>query len=125
MEKAHKKLKVYNESLKLAKQVYEETKNLPKEEKFGLVQQMRRCAVSILSNLAEGSARQGNKEAIQFLSIARGSISELDAQIQLCQELNFFRPSTISHLTSTLDTVDALLNGLIRYRKNNRQKTNG
>ena len=117
MEKAHKKLKVWQETIQLVKMIYLETKKLPKEEKWGLVQQMRRSAVSILSNIAEGCARQGNKEGIQFLTIARGSISELDAQIEICLALKFFEPSSVSRLTSTLETVESLLSGLIRYRR--------
>ena len=65
------------------------------------------------------------RSAIQFFSIARGSISELDAQIDLCCELNYLEPSTVSRLTSTLDTVDALLNGLIKYRRNTGVRANG
>ncbi len=117
MEKSHKKLRVYNEAMRLAKAVYSETGKLPSEEKFGLGQQMRRCSVSIVSNLAEGAARKGDKESLQFFNIARGSVSELDAQVQLCEELGYFEAETIARIVPVLETVDALLNGLIRYRK--------
>jgi four helix bundle protein len=117
MEKAHKALKVYSEAMELAKAAYKETAKLPEEEKFGLISQMRRCAVSVLSNIAEGAARHGNKEGLQFFNIARGSVSELDAQIELCTELGYFDISTAKLLTTKLDRVESLLSGLIRYRK--------
>ncbi len=76
--KTHKDLEVWKQAIELSKQVYELTRTYPKEEMFGLVSQMRRAAVSIASNIAEGAARQCNKEFVQFLYIAVGSASELD-----------------------------------------------
>ncbi len=116
MEKAHKRLDVWLEAISLVKMVYLETQNMPIDELYGLTSQMRRAAVSIPSNIAEGAARKGGKESAQFFNIARGSISELDTQIILCTELKLLGPSAVSHLTSTLEKVDSLLNGLIRYR---------
>ena len=121
MEKAHKKLKVWKEAINLVKTIYSETRHLPKEEHFGLMSQMRRSAVSIPSNIAEGAARRSLKESIQFFTIARGSISELDTQLIICRKLKFLKPSPVSRLTSTLEKVDSLLSGLIRYR--NREKS--
>ena len=118
MEKSHKKLRVWQEALELVKRVYQITSELPKDEKFGLISQMRRAAVSIPSNIAEGAARQGNKDAIKFYIIARASLSELDTQIELCQLLNLLSASGVSLLSSHVNTVDSLLSGLIRYRKN-------
>ncbi|MEW6201026.1 MAG: four helix bundle protein [bacterium] len=117
MIKAHKKLKVWQEAMKLVKLVYQITEKLPKEEKFGLVIQMRKCAVSIPSNIAEGAARQGSRESKRFFTIARGSLSELDTQVELCKILKFLSSSDISLLTSQIDKVDSLLSGFIRYRK--------
>ena len=117
MEKAHKKLLAWQESMALVKSTYELTKDLPENEKFGLISQMRRAAISIPSNIAEGSARQGNKELIQFYTIARGSLSELDTQVELCKELNLLPSSHISPLISQINKVDSLLSGLIRYKK--------
>ena len=74
----HKNLRVWNESMELAKMVYQITANFPKEELFGLVSQMRRCAVSIPSNIAEGYGRGTNVELIHFLYISLGSSNELD-----------------------------------------------
>lgn len=117
MEKAHKKLKAWQEAISLAKLVYQATEKLPAEEKYGLASQMRRAAISVASNIAEGAARSGEKDSLQFYVISRSSLSELDTQIVLCSELRLLTPSDISLLTSCLDTEDALLSGLIRYRK--------
>ncbi|MCD6413337.1 MAG: four helix bundle protein [Elusimicrobia bacterium] len=117
MEKAHKKLEVWKEAINFVKMIYLETQNLPREERLGLMSQMRRSAVSIPSNIAEGAARRGLKEAIRFFTVARGSISELDTQLTLCLELKFLEPSIVLRLTSTLEKVDSLLSGLIRYRR--------
>ncbi|MBI5463440.1 MAG: four helix bundle protein [Ignavibacteriales bacterium] len=117
MDKAHKKLKVWQEAMMLVRLIYEATADLPSAEKYGLTSQMRRAAVSIPSNIAEGAARQGNKEAIQFYMIARGSLSELDTQIELCESLNMITADNVSLLSSHLNKVDALLSGLIRFKK--------
>jgi four helix bundle protein len=85
--KTHKDLNVWKESMTLAKEVYRLTKNFPKEETFGLVSQMRRAAVSIPSNIAEGAARNSNKEFIQFLHVSLGSLAELETQLLLSKEL--------------------------------------
>ena len=87
MEKAHKRLRVWKEAMELVKVVYKVTATLPSSERYGLIAQMRRAAVSIPSNIAEGSARQGIGESIQFYTIARASLSELDTQIELCDSL--------------------------------------
>ncbi len=122
MEKAHKRLKAWQESIELVKIVYKVTADLPSNEKYGLVSQMRRASISIPSNIAEGAARQGSKESLQFFTIARGSLSELDTQVELCKTLELLSSSHISLLISHMETVDALLSGLIRYK---RQKQHG
>ncbi len=102
MEKSHKKLRVWHGAMELVKIVYKMTTELPSNEKYSLVLQMRRAAISIPSNIAEGSARQGNKESIQFFTIARGSLSELDTQVELCKGLGLLSSSNVSHLTLQL-----------------------
>ncbi|MSV30761.1 MAG: four helix bundle protein [Bryobacterales bacterium] len=82
-------LLVWKKGMELAKQVYEITKTFPEGEKFGLVSQMRRAAVSVPSNIAEGQARNTTGEFIQFLSHAVGSVSELDTQLILSVELGY------------------------------------
>jgi len=117
MERAHKNLRVWQESMQLVKLIYEVTKSFPDDERFGLISQMRRAAVSIPSNIAEGAARQTKKESIQFYSIARGSLSELDTQIQLCGDLGFLSNTQAADVSEHVEKVGALLNGLIRFKK--------
>jgi|SRR5690242_11750795 len=87
--RSYKDLLVWKKGIELAKLIYQLTKNYPSEEKFGLVSQMRRAAVSIPSNLAEGQARHTTGEFIQFISHAEGSVAELDTQLILSIELGF------------------------------------
>jgi four helix bundle protein len=85
----YKDLVVWQKGIALAKVIYQLTQRLPSAEKFGLIAQMRRAAVSIPSNLAEGQARHTTGEFVQFISHAEGSVAELDTQLILCVELNF------------------------------------
>lgn len=89
--RSYKDLAVWQKGIALAKLVYQLTKNFPSEEKFGLLAQMRRAAVSIPSNIAEGQARHTTGEFIQFISHAEGSVAELDTQLILSIELKFCR----------------------------------
>ena len=86
---SHKDLKVYQEALLLVKDIYFITSHFPKEELYGLTFQMKRCAISIPSNIAEGSGRKGNAELIRFLYISLGSLSELETQLDISIMLNF------------------------------------
>ena len=117
MDKSHKRLEVWKMSLQLTKEVYVVTKKLPADEKYGLVSQMRRAAISIPSNIAEGSARQTNKDAVRFFIIARGSLSELDTQLELTKMLLLISEEDNQTLQKQIDIVDSLLSGLIRYRR--------
>jgi len=85
----HKDLDVWKKSMDLVELIYSLTSQFPSDERFGLVSQMRRAAVSIPSNIAEGAARKGDKELIQFLMIAIGSFSELETQYLLSVRLRF------------------------------------
>src|SRR5207248_9496463 len=89
--RSYKDLVVWQKGIALAKLVYQLTKNFPSEEKFGLVAQMRRAAVSVPSNVAEGQARHTTGEFVQFISHAEGSLAELDTQLILSIELRFTR----------------------------------
>jgi four helix bundle protein len=117
MEKSHKRLDVWLKSFELTKSIYEITKKFPSEEKFGLVSQMRRAVVSIPSNIAEGAARQTNKDALQFFIVARSSLSELDTQIELSHSLGMIDQLNYQNLQTQINSVDSLLSGLIRYRR--------
>jgi len=91
MLRSYKDLKVWQKSYQLSLLVYEVTSEFPKSELYGLVSQMRRAAIAIPSNIAEGYARQYSKEYIQFLSVAYSSASELETQILLAHDLGFLK----------------------------------
>ena len=112
MDKPHKKLDVWSLSMELARSVYRLTAGYPSEERFGLVSQMRRAAVSIPSNLAEGAARSSNNEFRNFLSIARSSLSELDTQLDLSHQLGFITGQSRSEIDTLLTRADKMLYGL-------------
>ena len=103
--------------MEVVKDIYSLTSRLPKEEQFILVAQMRRAANSVPSNIAEGSARLSNWEKANFYTIARGSLSEVDTQLELCHMLNFISASDKDHVQERLGRVGALLNGLIDSRR--------
>lgn len=96
--------------------VYAFSAKLPADERYGLCSQMRRAAISVPSNIAEGAARKSNAELIRFLAIARGSLSELDTQLLLADKLGLASPDT--ELTQLLDRTFARLNALIRSKEN-------
>ena len=98
----------------LAKEIYLLTKRLPADEKFGLVSQMRRAAVSVPSNIAEGQARHTTGEFIQFISHAEGSVAELDTQLTLCQNLNLLTSEDSTKAVNLLEELRRMLNGLRR-----------
>ena len=107
-----KELKVWQEGMELAKDVFEITRNFPSEEKYGLISQMNRGAVSIPSNIAEGAGRQSDKEFNQFLNIALGSAFELETQLLLSIEFNYITKEQTELLTKRVNTVQRMLNGL-------------
>ena len=114
MEKPHKKLDVWQAAMKVAQMVYQLTNTFPSEERFGLVTQMRRAAVSIPSNIAEGAARQGKREFKNFVSMAQGSLSELDTQLDLTVLLSYISEDDVKEIEGQLLRVDKMLTGLIR-----------
>ncbi|MDP2240471.1 MAG: four helix bundle protein [Burkholderiales bacterium] len=101
----------------MARDTYELTKAYPKDEQYGIVSQMKRSAVSIASNIAEGAARQGNKEFLQFLYIALGSASELDTQIEISRKIGLGDSRKLDELQNHLETISKMLQGLIRSIK--------
>lgn len=100
----YEKLSVWQKSMDLVESVYRITEKFPKEELYGLTSQMRRCAVSIPSNIAEGSHRKTNKDFCQFLAISSGSAAELQTQIKIAKRLGFSRTSV-----SEYERVEALI----------------
>jgi four helix bundle protein len=117
MDKPHKRLDVWKLSMDLVTLAYRVTDAFPNEERYCLIDQIRRTAVSIPSNVAEGAARQTKKEFKNYLHIAQGSLSELDTQLELAKRLNFLQPAQWEHLDEILERVDKMLSGLIRFQK--------
>ena len=101
--KSHKDLIVWQKNMSLVKRLYEVTQTFPQEELFGITSQMRRAAVSIPSNIAEGYGRIYDKETVRFLSIALGSASELETQLLICDQLGFIKNPELGELL-TLNT---------------------
>ncbi len=114
MEKPHKKLDVWQTAMKSTTMIYKLTNKFPEEEKFGLVSQMRRASISIPCNIAEGAARQGKREFKNFLSMAQGSLSELDTQMDLTILLGYLSEDEVKEVNGQLLRVDKMLTGLIR-----------
>jgi four helix bundle protein len=98
----------------LCEAVYRTTKALPKEEQYGLTIQMRRAAVSIPSNIAEGQGRGTDKEWSRFLNIAYGSLRELETQLMIAKRLDYITQSTLDNLLTLAGEVGRLINGLRR-----------
>ena len=113
----HRKLDVWKMSMEFVREIYKVTESFPKSKVYGLTSQMRRSAVSIPSNLAEGAARKGAKEFGQFLNIAQGSISELDTQIELALMLNYIDKKSCEDLMEKINTISKMLFGLSRSLK--------
>lgn len=101
----HKDLEVWKTGMDLVETIYKITEKFPKTERYGLTQQMRRAAVSIPSNIAEGSARKGNKEIVQFTSLSLGSLAELETQMLIAYRLKY------------IDNKDAIQNEIEHVRR--------
>jgi four helix bundle protein len=115
--KTHKDLIVWQRSIQLVTDVYKITKEFPKDELYGLVNQLRRAAVSIPSNIAEGAARFSKKEFCQFLYISLGSASELETQFIISRNLNYLGQDISESLQLQLSQVRKTLLGLIQSLK--------
>ncbi|MFB9052860.1 four helix bundle protein [Formosa undariae] len=113
----HKDLDVWKESMVLVTQIYQVTNHFPKSEVYGLTSQMRRCAVSIPSNIAEGSGRNGFKELHRFIGIAMGSASELETQVLIAIQLEFIEKEAAELLELQIESVKKLLVGYKNYVK--------
>lgn len=116
-ERPHRRLYVWQRAMELVARIYELTKGLPKSEAYGLASQMRRSAVSIPSNIAEGAARKSRAEFLQFLSVAQGSLSELDTQLELAYMLGYIDEDSKNQALAEITTVFKTLSGLIRSLK--------
>jgi four helix bundle protein len=104
-----KKLQIWQRGFALARETYRLTVAFPKEEAYGLTSQMRRSAVSIVSNIAEGSQRGSDRDFANFILIARGSLAELETQLLLVAELGYANPANVETLLSKLDELSRML----------------
>ena len=111
---AHKELDVWKQSMVLIKRVYLFTNNLPSDEKFNLTSQMRRSAISVASNIAEGFSRTTNKEKKRFLEISRSSLVELDTQFEACLEIGYTKVDELLEFDDLLNHIFAMLTNLMK-----------
>ena len=111
-------LSAWKEAHKLVLMIYEATKGFPNEEKFGLVNQLRRAVVSISSNIAEGFSRNTNKEKVQFYYTALGSLTEVHNQSIIAKDVAYIDTRQFGKLMQQIITVNKLLSGLIKSAKN-------
>ena len=114
-------LDVWKHSRALDSHVYELTATFPKSEQFGIVSQIRRCVVSVPSNIAEGCGRQYKKETVQFLSIARGSLYELETQLYISNDLLYITEDQLSSCLTKIEVLGKLINGFIRYNNDKKE----
>jgi four helix bundle protein len=113
-QRPHKKLDVWQRSIKMVKTIYEVTAGFPSEEEFGLKSQIRRAAVSVPSNIAEGLTRRSKKDKIHFLNISDSSLSELDTQLEISRELGLIADPLYEAVEDMLIEIQRPLSGLIR-----------
>ena len=112
--KDYKDLISWQKSMQLAEEIYRLTKQLPKEETYGLASQLRRAAVSVPSNIAEGYGREATAEYIRFLKIARGSLCEIETQLYLFKTLQYISQEDFSLSLSLISEVGRMLNTMLR-----------
>jgi four helix bundle protein len=114
---SYRDLMVWNKSIALCVHIYEQCANFPKSELYGITDQIKRASVSIPSNIAEGQARQGSKEFLHFLSIAAGSLAELDTQRIIAEPLHFLSRDKSSDLDHRITELQKMLYALIKSLK--------
>jgi four helix bundle protein len=115
----HKELIAWQKAIELVEEVYKITQTIPKEEMFGIISQMRRCSISIPSNIAEGHSRNSSGEFKQFLGIAKGSSAELETQLIIAQKLGYITNAKLGEVNSLLVDVRKLISGLLRSLNKN------
>ncbi|MEW6066861.1 MAG: four helix bundle protein [Nitrospirota bacterium] len=117
MDKPHKRLDLWKLAIELVAEVYNITQLLPKGENYNLTSQMKRAAISIPSNVAEGAARNTKKEFINFLHIAQVSLSELDTHIEISKRLGYLQGENVDNMNKLMERIDKVLTGLIKFQK--------
>ena len=113
--RTYKELDAWKKSRELVKNIYQITKAFPKEEQFGLTMQLRRAAISVVSNIAEGYGRQYKKESLQFMFIAKGSLNEIEAQLTVSEDLDYIKLETVTTLAEQIEVCRKLVSGYINY----------
>ena len=111
----HHKLDAWNIAIDLVVDIYEATESFPKEERYGLTSQIRRAAVSIPANIAEGAGRYSNREFAHFLSNAQGSASELETELIISNKLGYLNDEAHLRLMAPLDRIGRLITGLSKH----------
>ena len=109
---SYRDLEVWKKSRALVKQVYQLTQGFPKEEIYGLTSQLRRAVVSVPSNIAEGHSRSGTRDFIQFISLAIGSLAEVETQLLLAQDLDYLKEIEIKNTIENIHELQRMLHGL-------------
>jgi four helix bundle protein len=113
--KMYENLDAWKEAVNLAIQIYETTKNFPREEIYGLTSQLRGASVSISSNIAEGAGRKSKKDFKQFIHIASGSLNEVESLLHICSRLNLIAADSYKELNESTERVGRLIGGLLKY----------
>ena len=116
-ERPHRNLEVWRKGIEFVTDIYKLTDGFPAEEKFGIISQLRRAAVSVPTNIAEGAARNGKKEFINFLYISAASLSEIDTLLTISYKLNFVDDKIMQDLNNKMIQIDIMLKGLIKKLK--------
>jgi four helix bundle protein len=118
MGQSYRDLIAWQKAMKLVTEIYAATHHFPSEERFGITNQLRRAAVSVPSNIAEGQARFSQKEFHHFLCQARGSLVEIETQLMIARDLKYIDPGKMEALLALTDELGKILNGLIASIKN-------
>jgi len=114
MPATHKDYLVWHKSMDLVVMIYKLFDGMPSCEKYALIDQMRRAAISVPSNIAEGHGRNSNKDFLKFLYIARGSLCELQTQLELCERLSYFTEEQLKDVMNSTIEVSKMLNSLMK-----------
>ncbi|CAN5213983.1 four helix bundle protein [soil metagenome] len=124
--KGYKDLIVWQKSLQLVVDTYMVVGKFPKEELYSLTSQLKRCSVSVPSNIAEGWARGTDKQFVQFLNVARCSLAELETQIEIAKLLNFINAEDYKKITTSTDEIGRMINSLVKVvKQRNKVNTKG
>lgn len=117
---SYKKLQIWSKSMDLARKAYTVTQSFPQQEQYGLISQIRRCAVSVPSNIAEGSQRSSDKEFANFILIARGSLAELETQLILAHDFQYINDKVYEECIIDIDELSRMLHAFHSKLKANR-----